>query len=126
MARASLLRLIDEADAGSGERCLHLLSLVADDNVDISGRHNLACGSDYVAEERLATDLVKHLRTARFEAGSFAGCHDDYSQLRVRFHFSDPRKRVEVWTATPGEFIPTLAGRDGDYASRIGRPVFVR
>ena len=71
----------NEANAGGGEGRLNLFSLITDDCVNIGDGHNLAGGSDYVSEERLAADLVKHLGTARFEASTFAGCHDDYGQL---------------------------------------------
>ena len=54
---------------------------MADDGEDVGGWNYLTGGGNDVAEEGLAADLVQDFGTAGFEAGAFAGGHDDYGQF---------------------------------------------
>ncbi len=80
--RSALFLLLDELHAGSSHRLPHALRLVADDRVDILVLRQAAGGRDHMAQQRLAADLVKHLRPARLQPRALAGGHDYDRQLR--------------------------------------------
>jgi hypothetical protein len=86
VAGAALLGLVDEMDAGGGDGRFHFFCLVADDGEDVFRGDDLGSGGDYVGQERLAADFMQHFGAAGFEAGAFAGGHDDDGEVFRGIH----------------------------------------
>ena len=72
VASAALFGLLDETDAGGGNRCFDPLGLVANDGINVAGRNNLAGGGNDVGQQGLSADLMQHLGAAGVEASALA------------------------------------------------------
>jgi hypothetical protein len=77
MPRSALLRLLHEADAGILYSGLDRCGLVADDDINVPRRNDLAGARDHVTQQRPAPDFMKHFGALRLEARALASGHDD-------------------------------------------------
>ncbi len=77
MAGAALLGLQDKVDAGVGDGMANGVGFVADDAVDAVRGDEGLCGGDHMQQKSPAADLMEDFGALAFEAGAFAGSHDD-------------------------------------------------
>ncbi len=77
VTRAALLRLQDKLHAKLFYGSTHVIRLMADDHVNVTGRHDLPRCLDHMSQQWLAANLMQHFGAAGLKTRAFAGRHND-------------------------------------------------
>jgi hypothetical protein len=98
---AALICLQDKLHAHGRHHRAHGFRLMADHNVDVSGRRDLQRRGNYVRQQRPAADFVKNLGAFGFEPRAFAGRHDDNGEGLAGSHVLLRHEEIILTLAGP-------------------------
>src|SRR5207244_4791991 len=109
VARPLLFGLLDETDAGAGDRLSDLFGLVAHHRKDSLGRGEFECRIDDVLEKCLSPGFMQYLSLAALHARAESGGEDHNGYGRVHYYYYAFLRRRPSWAS----FIPTSAVASG-------------